>query len=122
MGWRFILLPVVAAVLGGVFLAAQLHTREITLNTERISPSTAGDYIGQARAEAPQLHAAGDLQLVRVGVALCTAIGRVPGQEAAPSAVEGLTPDELYAVTDAATRHLCPEQRAKVAGYLRAAR
>ena len=122
MTWRTILLTVVAVACGGVLLVAQLSTQEIAPHTAGVSVAEEGAYLGWARAEAPELWGASDAQLVRAGLGVCAALDRIPEPVVVPRPVDGLTERETYAITAAATRHLCPGLRPKVAGYLRSAR
>lgn len=122
MIWRILLIPAVVAAAGGVFLAQQIHTQTIQLNTAAVSGGAADAYLGRARAEAPELWAADDAVLIRAGISLCGALDRMPDPEVAPRPVDGLTGREMYAITSAATLHLCPGQRSRVTGYLRDAR
>ncbi|MFV2172276.1 hypothetical protein ACFHW2_12175 [Actinomadura sp. LOL_016] len=103
---------VVAAAGGGVFLAAMLP-----LDTPA-AVTAEGAYLGQARAQAATLRGASDDRLLNTGLALCGAFGQAPDPAVTPIPLDGVTDAELAAVTDAATRHLCPSQRTKVHGYL----
>ncbi|MEU4825133.1 hypothetical protein AB0H37_24945 [Actinomadura sp. NPDC023710] len=122
MIWRILLIPAVVAAAGGVFLAQQIHTQAIQLNTAAVSQDAASAYLGRARVEAPELWAAEDEVLIRAGIGLCGAIERMPDPDVAPRPVSGLTDREMYAITLAATLHLCPGQNGRVTGYLRDAR
>ncbi|TDD37829.1 hypothetical protein E1287_07145 [Actinomadura sp. KC06] len=121
MNWRTFLLPIVAAACGGLLLVPQISTQDVDLNTTGLSTEEEGAYLGWARTEAPELWAASDAQLLRIGLGLCAAIDRVPDPVVEPRPVEGLTGREIHAITNAATQHLCPTLRPKVAGYLRSA-
>ncbi|MCP9947191.1 hypothetical protein LUX33_01100 [Actinomadura madurae] len=120
--WRAFLLTTVAAAAVAVLVTMQVRTRDITLTTSGVTTQEEGAYLGWARTEAPELWAADDALLLRVGLGLCESINRIPAPAVAPQPVGGLTTRELRAVTDAATRHLCPAQRGKVTGYLRGTR
>lgn len=119
---RILLIPAIVAAAGGVYLARQINTQTIQLNTAAVSQPAAGAYLERARVEAPELWAAEDGMLIRAGIGLCGAIKQAPDPEVVPRPVDGLTNREMYAITLATTAHLCPAQRGKVTGYLRDAR
>lgn len=122
MIFRILLLPVLAGAIAGVFIAFQLKSRTVELGTSGVSVEQQGSYLGRARAAAPELQAATDGQLLRIGLGLCGAFGQVPEETVTPHPVGGLTARELYAITESATRHLCPNARPKVTPYLRGGR
>ncbi|WP_433330081.1 DUF732 domain-containing protein [Spirillospora sp. CA-294931] len=118
MIWRTLLLPIVVGAAGAAILVAQ----QPNLTLDVTGHSAEVQYLGQARDLDPALSGTTDATLLRVGRGLCQAIGSVPEKAAEPHPVDGLTEASTRAMTDAATQHLCPAQRAKVSGYLRAQR
>ena len=107
-------LVVVAAAAGGLALTALEREPNTTS-----SPEAA--YTAQMRARGV-LAGDSDAALVKIGRGLCTAIIQTHERVVTPVPLDGITADQTRVVIDAATRHLCPDQRPKVAAYLRGSR
>ncbi|NEA21557.1 hypothetical protein [Actinomadura bangladeshensis] len=118
MTLRMFLLSAVVAAFGGLLVAYQLDTRTIDLATTSASVQARDAYLEDARDGAPELWAATDQVLLRTGLGLCAAIRQIPDPQVAPRPVSGLTANELRAITDAATSHLCATARPRVTDYL----
>lgn len=121
----FLVTGVLAAVtFGGLLLAQTLPTPTAGGPGAVVVEQPAGPqnpYLDRLQADG-QFTGVPDTTLLTIGHSLCRALTHTAGPDVHPVPLRGISAADTREVADAATAHLCPAQRPKLAVYLRGTR